>query len=396
MPEPVLPPPDLALLKDPANFADPFPVYDELRPHSPLQVSRVSWILLSHEHVRAALADTERFSSNVRASDNPVFRNSPLVFDDPPRHTQIRRIINKAFTPRRVSEAEPWVRAVADELLDALPLGPIDVVEAYCDPLPVFVIAKLMGIPTDRFRDFKVWSEARSFVIYNSRGERTPALIEAEQHAQAIEDWFTTLIDERAQRPGHDLISALIAAEVDGERLDPTEIVGTCCVLLSAGNLTTTRLLGSLLRVLGNDPALYERIARHRELVPQLVEEIVRIDSPVQTPIRRTLVDVEMGGKLIPAGAFVTIGIGAANRDPQAFAAPGTVTLDRDTPHLAFGHGIHFCLGAALARLEARVAIEALLDRYESFELIEAVQEATGLAHRGLARLTARFDRRSR
>lgn len=386
--------PDLSLLKDPSNFANPFPAYDALRPHSPLQVSRVSWILLSYEHVRAALADSERFSSNVRASDNPVFRNSPLVFDDPPRHTQIRRIINKAFTPRRVIEAEPWVRTIADELLDQVGDEPADFVPAYCDPLPVFVIARMMGIPTDRFRDFKVWSEARSFVIYNSRGERTPALIEAEQHSQAIEDWFAALIGERAARPGDDLISALITAEVDGERLDPGEIVGTCCVLLSAGNLTTTRLMGSLLRVLGSDEPLWQRVQRERELVPLLVEEVVRLESPVQTPIRRTVVDVEMGGKTIPAGAFVTIGIGAANRDPAAYVQPDEIALARDQPHLAFGHGIHFCLGAALARLEARVALEALLDRYESFTTIDAVQEATGLAHRGLARLSARAEPR--
>ena len=379
--------PDTSLLRDPLTFRNPYPAYAALRPHSPLQVGRSSWILLSYEHARAALADPERFSSNVRASDNPVFRDSPLIFDDPPRHTQIRRIMTKAFTPRRVAEAEPWVREIADGLLDDVGTGVVDFQSRYCDPLPVFVIARMMGIPTDRVRDFKQWSEDRAFVIYNARGERTPALIAAELGAQAITDWFTALVDTRAQSPGADLISALVTAEVEGEHLEPAEIVGACCVLLSAGNLTTTRLIGNMLRAVADDAALWTTLRADRSLIPLFVEEIMRLEAPVQTPIRTTTCAVEMGGKVIPAGAFVTIGIGAANHDDAAFADPDRVVLARETPHLAFGHGIHFCLGAALARLEARIAFDALADRYERLSLVEAMREDTGLGHRGHTRL---------
>jgi len=372
---------DAARLRDPATFDDPFPVYDELRPRSPLQVGSRSWILLSYDHVRAALAEPGRFSSNVRESDNPVFRSSPLVFDDPPRHTQIRRLITKAFTPKRVAEAEPWIRALADELLDTLGAGPADFVSGFADPLPVRVIARMMGIPTDRADDFKRWSNDRSYVVYHSRGKRTPELEAAEAGCRAQDEFFLALADARRVRPGDDLISALATADVDGERLAPTEVAGTCSVLLSAGNLTTTRLLGNVVAVLAVDPERYASSRRDRSLVPELVEESLRLDSPVQTPIRKTVCDVELDGKVVPAGSFVTIGIGAANRDPAGV----------DQSHLAFGHGIHYCLGAALARLEATTALHALTDRHEEIALAERPVRERSLAHRGHTRLVVRF-----
>ena len=384
--------PDTSLLRDPLTFRDPYPAYAALRSHSPLQMSRSSWILLSYEHVRTALADPERFSSNVRGSDNPVFRDSPLIFDDPPRHTQIRRIMTKAFTPKRVAEAEPWIREIADRLLDDVGHGVVDFQLGYCDPLPVYVIARMMGIPTDGVRDFKQWSEDRAYVIYNARGERTPELISAERGAQAINDWFAALVSERVQRPGDDLISALVTAEVEGEHLEPAEVVGACCVLLAAGNLTTTRLIGNMLRIFADDPALWSTVRTDRSIIPLLVEEILRLEAPVQTPIRKTTCDVEMGGKVIAAGSFVTIGIGAANHDGAAFDDPDAVVPRREAPHLAFGHGIHFCLGAALARLEARVAFEALADRLDRLSLVSATREDSGLGHRGHSQILLEIE----
>jgi cytochrome P450 len=208
-------------------------------------------------------------------------------------------------------------------------------------------------------------------------------LIAAELGAQAINDWFATLVRARAQSPGDDLISALVTAEVEGEHLEAAEVVGACCVLLSAGNLTTTRLIGNMLRVFADDPALWATVRAERSTIASFVEEVMRLEAPVQTPIRKTTCDVEMSGKVIPAGSFVTIGIGAANHDESVFDDPEAVVPGRDTPHLAFGHGIHFCLGAALARLEARVAFEALADRYDRLPLVSATREDTGLGHRG-------------
>jgi cytochrome P450 len=372
---------DAELLREPGTHRDPFPAYDRLRGQSPLQVSRSSWILLSYEHVKTALSDPERFSSNVRASDNAVFRNSPLVFDDPPRHTQLRRLITKAFTPRRITQAEPWIRELANGLLDPLDGGPFDFVAGFADPLPVLVITRMMGVDPERHRDFKQWSNDRSFVTYNSRGPRTPELDAAEAGCRAQDDFFLDLATRRRRHPGDDLISALATAEVDGERLDLAEVAGTCSVLLSAGNLTTTRLLGNVVAAVASDPARYRALREDRTVIESYVEESLRLESPVQTPIRKTATDVELGGKVIPAGHFVTIGIGAANHDPAA----------ADQPHLAFGHGIHYCLGAALARSEAAVTLDVLADRAAALGLAEPPEREVGLAHRGYTRLVLRL-----
>jgi cytochrome P450 len=369
---------DGSLLRAAETLRDPFPAYDQLRAQSPLRMGRSSWILLSYDHVRAALADPERFSSDVRASDNPVFRNSPLVFDDPPRHTMLRRLVTRAFTPSRIAATEPWIRDLAHELLDATaPDAAFDFVAAYADPLPVKVIARLLGVPESRHREFKQWSNDRAYVTYHSRGEHTPALAAAEEGVLAQQQYLLDLAAARRNAPEDDLVSALAAAEVDGERLSLDDVAGTCSVLLSAGNLTTTRLLGNVVADLAADAAAWARVRVDPTERVDAVERSLRVDSPVQTPIRRTAVDVELGGTVIPAGQFVTIGIGAANRDPARL----------DQPHLAFGHGIHYCLGAALARLEATVTLEVLGARTRALTLAAPPEREVGLAHRGHTRL---------
>ncbi len=371
------------LLKTPETQIDPFPAYDALRERCPVRVGSRSAVLLRYDHVRSALADPERFSSNVRDSDNPAFRHSPLVFDDPPQHTHVRRVLAKAFTPRRIAEAEPWVRSLAHECLDSLAAesvgtgAPADFVEHVADPLPVRAIATMLGISTDRHRDFKRWSNDRSHVTYNFRGPRTPELEAAMAGVQAQHDFFLDLVRERRAAPGDDLISALVLADVDGDRLDDDEAAGVCSVLLSAGNLTTTRLLGSLVWRLASDPDEWAAVrsgAAEREAV---IEDVLRRESPVQTPIRITTCDVEMDGTVIPKGTFVTIGIGAANRDPAAL----------EQPHLAFGHGIHYCMGAALARLEATVLLEVLAERAPRLRVAGEPQAEVGMSHRGYVRL---------
>jgi cytochrome P450 len=376
------------LLKAPETQIDPFPAYDALRDRCPVRVGSRSAVLLRYDHVRSALSDPERFSSNVRDSDNPAFRHSPLVFDDPPQHTHVRRVLAKAFTPRRIAEAEPWVRSLAHDCLDTLAAesartgDAADFVEHVADPLPVRAIATMLGISTDRHRDFKRWSNDRSFVTYNFRGPRTPELEAAMSGVQAQHDFFLDLVGERRAAPGEDLISALVTADVDGDRLDDDEAAGVCSVLLSAGNLTTTRLLGSLVARLAADPEEWAAVraggAAGREAV---IEDVLRRESPVQTPIRITTCDVEMGGTVIPKGTFVTIGIGAANRDPAGL----------EQPHLAFGHGIHYCMGAALARLEAVVLLEVLAERAPGLRLDGAPQAEVGMSHRGYVRLPVRL-----
>lgn len=381
--------PDPARLRDPATGLDPHPVYDELRPYSPVRLGSRSWLVLDHEQVRAVLGDPVRFSSNVRASDNPVFRDSPLVFDDPPRHTQLRGLINKAFTPRRVASTEPWVRTATVDLLAAAEPGPIELVAALADPLPVLVIATMLGIPVDEHHRFKQWSNDRAYVVYHSRadGPKSPELLAAEAGCQALTDWFVELAAQRRSEPGDDLISALATAEIDGEGLAIEEVAGVCSVLLTAGNLTTTRLLSNLGVAVAGDAALQQQLRDNPETAAVLVEESLRLDSPVQMPIRVTTTDVELGGATIPAGQFVSVGVGAANRDAAVHADPHRRSLDRDQPHLAFGHGIHFCLGAALARLEATTALSVLVERYERLSLAEPPEPEPELAHSGHRRV---------
>jgi cytochrome P450 len=369
------------LLRDPATLADPFPAYDRLRAQSPLRVGGRSWILLSYDHVRRALGDPQRFSSDVRASDNPVFKHSPLVFDDPPRHTVLRRLVTHAFTPRRVQQAEPWIESLATDLLDAMGEGPADFMAGYADPLPVLAIARMLGIPAERHREFKQWSNDRAYVTYHARGPRTPELEAAEAGCRAQEEFLHAMAHERRARPGDDLISALATAEVDGDRLEIEDVAGTCSVLLSAGNLTTTRLLGNVVADLASDPSAWAAVRDGSCAIDDVIERSLRVDSPVQTPIRKTTDDVELDGTVIPAGQFVTIGIGAANRDPAGASQP----------HLAFGHGIHYCLGAALARLEATVTLRTLAARCPNLRVAEAPVREVGLAHRGYERLVLSF-----
>lgn len=376
------------LLKAHATQLDPFPVYDRLRAQCPVQVGSKSWILLRYDHVRAALADPEQFSSNVRDSDNPAFRNSPLVFDDPPQHTHVRRVLAKAFTPRRVAEAEPWIRALANECVDSMLASiatngePADFVEHFADPLPVRVIATMLGISSERHRDFKRWSNDRSFVIYNFRGEHTPDVQAAIEGVDAQHAFFVDLVTQRAASPGDDLISALVHTDVDGERLNVDEAAGVCSVLLSAGNLTTTRLIGSLAARLASDAATWHQVRFEPAERARVIEEVLRDQSPVQTPIRMTACDISMGGKTIPKGTFVTIGIGAANHDPAGV----------EQPHLAFGHGIHYCIGAALARLEAVVSVEVLAARAPALRIDGLATPEVGMSHRGYAHLPLRLE----
>jgi cytochrome P450 family 109 len=372
----------------------PYRIYDGLRGTGPLQVGPTRWALLDHADVRAALADPASFSSNLRVLDNPVFRASPLIFDDPPRHGQLRRLVTTALTPSRIGRLVPWLRDLAVGLIDAMGAGPVDVVAGFANPMPVYAIARLLGVPGEQHERFKRWSHDRTFVAYHggSRAKRTPELEAAEAGCAALDAFLEDLVECRRSRPEEDLLSALVAASVDGLALTTSEVVGIAAVLLSAGNVTTTRLLSSLLFSLSADGALWERLRRRRELVEPFVEEVLRLESPVQFPARLTTCPVELSGRTIPEGHFVMIGLGAANRDGAAFAAADSFVAGRAEPHVAFGYGIHYCAGAALARQEAAVTLNALFDRYRGVVQAAPPLAEEGLAHRGYAELVLRFD----
>jgi len=373
----------------------PYRIYDGLRGAGPLQVGPTRWALLDYADVRAALADPESFSSNLRVLDNPVFRGSPLVFDDPPRHGQLRRLVMTALTPSRVARLAPWLRQLAGRLIDEMGTGPVEVVAGFADPMPVYAIAHLLGVPGEEHETFKRWSHDRSFVAYHggAKAARTPELEAAEAGCAALDAFLNDLVSQRRAAPAEDLITALVGAEVEGARLSSDEVTGIAAVLLSAGNVTTTRLLTSLLYALSVDPERWEGLREHREQVEPFVEDVLRLESPVQFPARLTTRPITLSGRTIPEGHFVMIGLGAANRDGAVFDAPDQLMPGRGEPHVAFGYGIHYCAGAALARAEASVSLNAFLDRYRAVVPAAPAVAEEGLAHRGFASLLLEFRR---
>ena len=357
-----------------STFADPYPIYRALRDQSPVHYVGIpasassglehpiwAWGLLKYRDVYNALRDHETFSS-----DNPAAGQfGPklvLIQDDPPRHTRFRRLVNSAFTLRRVEALTPWITDVANSLLDDSGGGEVNLVEAYTVPLPMKVIARLLGIPGEDYATFKRWSNAFLSTVSDDRIERM-------QNVQDMVAYFGQMAVTRRAQGADDLITALVEAEIDGESLQDWEILGFCILLLIAGNETTTNLLGNMLNVLVDRPDLWQQLRNDRNLVDTVIEETLRYESPVQRLFRTTTREVDFSGVHIAQGSRVTIFYGAANRDPEEFPHPDEFRLDRDLRnHVAFGMGIHYCLGAPLARAEANITLNAFLDRFPTLQ----------------------------
>src|SRR5262245_7761668 len=352
-----------------ALFADPYPLYHTLRGQSPVRYIGIpaseatenapvwSWGLLKFEDVFAALRDHATFSS-----DNPhAGQFGPrlvLIQDDPPRHTHFRRLVNRAFTLRRVQALEPWIVEIANALLEDIREGEHDIVELYAVALPVKVYARLLGIPGEDYVTFKRWSDAFLSTVSIQTDERL-------QNLQAMVAYFGQMAAARREHGADDLISALVEADVEREALQDWEILGFCIMLLIAGKEKTTNLIGNLLHALSARPDLCRQLRKARSLIHHTIEESLRYESPVQRLFRWATRDVEISGVRMSQGDRVTIFYGAANRDPEVFGNPDEFRLDRDLRnHIAFGAGIHYCLGAPLARAEARISLNAFLDRF--------------------------------
>jgi cytochrome P450 len=362
----------MSFFADPAVRRNPFPLYDQMRSRCPVQQVPGAdiWVIFDYEGVNRTLNDPEVFSSRAAPPGDKPF--DWLIFSDPPRHTKLRAIIMRAFTPRVVAGLEPRIRILAHELLNqALAQRDIDVAADFAVPLPIMVIAEMIGIPlADRPR-FKQWSDAILGLSSTvSRGPETAQALQA--YGAATEEMKTYLSDLLAQRraaPTEDLLTRLVHAEVDGEHLTEKELLGFFQLLLLAGSETTTNLIGSAILCFLEHPDQLARVRASSDLLPMAIEEVLRYRAPVQAVFRQTKRDVEVHGQAIPAGKLVLAMIGSANRDPQQFANAGRFDITRDpNPHLAFGHGIHFCLGAALGRLEAKIALTEFLERVRSFQ----------------------------
>jgi cytochrome P450 len=374
---------------------NPFPWYQTMRQSAPVYYDgqNWSWNVFRYEDVQRVLSDYGAFSSQFggnRESTGQPFAAS-LISTDPPRHRQLRALVTQAFTPRAVEALAPRISAIVDELLDPLMAeGRLDVVQDLAVPLPVTVIAEMLGIPVQDRARFKRWSDA---VVSNASSDGDGYDSSA---AREMGAYFMNMIEQRRRQPGDDLISGLLAAEIDGQRLTLPELLGFGTLLLVAGNETTTNLIGNAVLAFAEHPEVWARLREQPDLLPQAIEEVLRYRSPVQSMYRVATDDTLAGGQVIPAGAFVVAWIGSANHDEGQFADPERFDIER-TPnrHLAFGHGIHYCLGAPLARLEARLALGAMLQRWATVERVPGVtlQRQPSTIVYGLRSLPVTFER---
>ncbi len=318
-----------------------------------------------------------------------------MLMQDPPRHDELRGVVDEEFSPRTIRELEPRIRELTTELLDDIldNGGEIDLVEEFAYPLPVIVIAELLGVPPEDREQFKQWSDA--IVSAASEDENTEEFYERQDEMrQEMAFYFVQLMEDRRENPRDDLISTLVTAEIDGEPLDHREILGTCILLLVAGNITTTNLITNAMRCFDEDDA-FEELAGDDRALTTAIEEVLRYRSPVQAMTRVAMEDVTIHGETIEEGDRIVVWLGSGNRDERQFDDADEFHADR-TPnqHFGFGYGTHYCLGAPLARLEAKVALSELLARVSNVTIPETTLEPTRSSFiYGVDSLPIRFDR---
>ncbi|MFF3909617.1 cytochrome P450 [Streptomyces sp. NPDC001848] len=367
---------------DPAFVADPFPFYRQLREGGAVRRAVIvggleAWLVTRYEDGVAALCDP-RLGSDIRdASDRRLLQQLPateresmlrtMLRADPPDHTRLRRLVSKAFTARRVAELRPRVQAITDALLDAIVrAGHADLVADFALPLPVTVISELLGVPTTDRHDFQRWTDDMI-----PRGPEPPDPTVVDAAWQQMRAYLTGLLGAKRAHPADDLLSALITARDEEQRLDEDELIAMAFLLLVAGYITTVNLIGGGIAALLAHPDQLQLLRDQPALLPDAIEEFLRHDGPVNPGIARfAREDVEIAGVTIPRGATVLVASAIADRDPARFPDPDRLDITRrDNAHLAFGHGIHYCLGAPLARLEGEVAIGTALRRLPGLAL---------------------------
>lgn len=356
---PVLP----ALPSTPGEIPGIFAWFRETRDEHPVflddRAQLPFWHVLRYDDVAAILTDHARFSSRTVAFEDSLISDTMLT-KDPPDHRKLRSLVNLAFTPRAVARLSGRVAEITQELIDRVrPRGAMDIVSDLAFPLPARVIAEMLGVPDDDWDIFQRW--ARMDV---APGRSMDA-------REEMHRFFSGLLEARRREPREDLISALSTAEIDGERLSERELVSFCNLLLLAGQETTKNLIANFFLTLSDHPDDQARLVRDPDLVPAAVEEVLRYLPPVWFMVRRTTTEVELDGVRIPADQMVAPWLASANRDPSQFPDPDRFDIGRDpNRHLAFGHGIHFCVGAPLTRLEARIALPMLLEQLPDLRVV--------------------------
>ena len=372
--------------KNPEVIEDPYPVYRSLREHDPVHWSADlnAWVLTRYRDVKAALHDPRLSSDRLTAfwdklpapmraelADLEPLLGAYMNFTDPPKHTRLRALVGKAFTSRAIAALEPRIAALVDGMLAGV-RDELDVIGRLAAPLPLRVIGDMLGVSTEDAPQLRQWSHDMAALIGGAL--RTPnKLSRAMASLRDVAAYFRPLIAERRAAHRDDVLGLLVAAEERGDVLDEHELLATCLLVLGAGHETTTNLIGNGMLALLRHPRELARLAAEPALLPNAIEELLRYDSPTQNQGRIALEDVDYGGRTIRRGQAVHCMINAANRDPEVFDRPDDLDIGRaDIRHLSFGHGIHFCVGAPLARLEGRIAIGTLVARFPHMRLATA------------------------
>ena len=377
-------------------LADPYPTYRRLREKDPIHRMRLvdGWAVTRYEDVEQILLDHQRFSNwGAGAGDRVYTRDRSMLDLDPPDHTRLRSLVSKAFTPRSVTALKPRIEEIVGELLDGVDgERQFDLIDSFAFPLPVIVIAEMLGVPAQDLEQFKEWSNdiVVSLEPVQTREQRE----RFRRSEQELYEYFEGIIEQRRQDPQDDLVSALLAAEEEGDRLSHGELLATLLLLLVAGNETTRNLIGNGMLALLRNPEELNRLKEQPELIDSAIDELLRYDSPVQLDGRTLVEDVEMGGKRMRAGQQVVAVVGAANRDPAAFTEPNRLDIGRqEKSHISFGRGIHHCLGASLAKLEGKIAFASLLERFSTIELAAVPQQRRQVVLRGVENLLVEVGR---
>lgn len=403
--------PRLSQMLEAEYLSNPYPLYHQLRALDPVlwEEDTSYWLVTSHAAVMAGLRD-QRLSAqrmNIETGWIPAELKDTLeppisaltrqmLFLDPPDHSRLRGLVARAFTPRIIEKLRPRIQQIVDELLAPVKAkGQMEIISEFAYPLPAIVIAEMLGVPPEDRERFTLWTRNFGALLDggDGHGMTFEELIQALQGVNEFMEYFRAIIHEQRQHPRENLLQAMQEAEEQGDMLSEEELLGNCVLLLAAGHGTTTHLLGNGLFALLRNPEQMERLRADPTLLPLAVAELLRYDSPVQLTSRIAKADLRIGDKEIRAGQEVMFSLGAANHDPVQFAQPDMLILDREeNRHLAFGQGIHFCLGAPLARVEAEIAFGSLLKQFSNLRLAsETIEYFSSQVFRGLNALPVTF-----